>query len=425
MTREQLLEDLFRAYYEARKHKRNTVNQLRFEINFEQELFALADEILERRYELRPSICFVIDKPVKREIFAADFRDRVVHHLVCGYINPVFETQFIDDSYSCRKGKGTLYGIKRVANFVKECSENYTKDCYVLKLDIQGYFMSINKNILWRNLQEMLSECHCNDLRHCGLDPQSPEITGDCGFRRNDEQIQMIDYLLEKIIFNDPRCNCIIKGKRSDWDNLPKSKSLFYSPENCGLPIGNLTSQLFSNVYLHDFDIFMTKNLKLKYYGRYVDDFVIIFQEKELLKATVKKVKDYLSVELQLTLHPNKIYFQHYSKGFAFLGTYIKPHRIYIGNRTKKKFTKTVCEIETQLSQKLSPSRNDLEQVRCRINSYLGIMQHYQTYNIRKKILLDNNHLNLILQYGYLKVIFSKSMVYCLVKIVFLNATHF
>lgn len=124
-----------------------------FEINYEQNLFELHNEIVCRTYKCRRSICFIVDKPVKREIFAADFRDRIVHHLVYNYMYPVLDKIFIKDSYSCRKGKGTLYGINRVIDFIKNCSENYVKDCYVLKLDIKGYFMSINKNILFNKLK--------------------------------------------------------------------------------------------------------------------------------------------------------------------------------------------------------------------------------------------------------------------------------
>jgi hypothetical protein len=385
MDREQLLEDLFLAYYEARKHKRNTINQLRFEINFEQEIFALADEILERRYELRPSICFVIDNPVRREIFAADFRDRVVHHLVCSYINPILEEQFISDSYSCRKGKGTLFGINRVADFIKECSENYTKDCYILKLDIQGYFMSIDKNILWRNLKQMLYDSTNSKEQNRSKMPSAA----------------FMNYLLEKIIFNDPRHNCIVKGKRSDWNDLPQSKSLFHSSADCGLPIGNLTSQLFSNVYLHIFDIFMKNDLNLKYYGRYVDDFVIIHSCKIFLKTVITKVNEFLQSNLQLTLHKNKIYFQHYTKGVAFLGACIKPRRLYAGNRTKRNFVRAVQQAEQALLDKAEAKQNlPLFFLRASLNSYLGILRHFRTYNIRKKTLIGKPRE--FFKYGYL-----------------------
>ena len=394
MDRVTLIEDLFHAYFSARKNKRNTHNQLRFEINYERELFALADEILERRYELRPSIAFIINDPVKREIFAADFRDRVVHHLLFNYLNPTLDAQFITDSYSCRVGKGTLYGIKRAEAFVKECSEHYTKDCYVLKLDISGYFMAMNKGLLWGKLQKMLSSL--------------------IGYRRTlfPPQGGLIWYLLHKVIYNDPRHNCIIKGKRSNWDDLPPSKSLFHSAENCGLPIGNLTSQLFSNVYLHDFDCFVKNDLGVKYYGRYVDDFILIHRDKSFLLTALDKIKRYLAIYSALELHPKKIYLQHYAKGFAFLGAYIKPYRIYINNRTKKKFwqavensnkmLKNIPDVETRYIASLPNNHaSSVSKVRATLNSYLGIMQHFKTYNIRKKVLLEKPHD--FFRYGYLE----------------------
>ena len=124
IDKEKLTGDLFNAYFEARKNKRNTINALAFEKHFETNILGLCDEIAERRYVPEPSICFVVNRPVKREIFAADFRDRVVHHLIYNYISPVFERTFINDSYSCRKGKGTHYGIKRIDGFIRSCSRN-------------------------------------------------------------------------------------------------------------------------------------------------------------------------------------------------------------------------------------------------------------------------------------------------------------
>ncbi|MDR1698533.1 MAG: reverse transcriptase/maturase family protein [Prevotellaceae bacterium] len=399
MERYALMEDLLMAYYEARKHKRNTHNQLCFELSLEAEITSLTSEILERCYELRPSIAFIIDDPVKREIFAADFRDRVVHHLIFNYLNPILDAQFIDDSYSCRKGKGTHYGIQQMAGFMQECSGNYTKDCYVLKLDIKGYFMSMNKYLLKAKLFRLIENGRLkieNESLH--------------------NHFQLITYLLDKVIFNDPRMNCIIRGRKSDWEGLPPSKSLFHSAEGCGLPIGNLTSQLFSNVYLHDFDLFVKNVLGVKYYGRYVDDFVLIHRDKTFLLDMIGKIRQYLLEHSALTLHPNKIYLQHYSKGFAFLGAYIKPYRIYIGNRTKKKFLLILRNVGVENIQPqnrakyLSPL-----QIRAVLNSYLGIMGHYKTYNIRRKALLNKNHL--FFRYGYLegglkKFILTKNILY-------------
>ena len=147
----QLKINLFEAYYSARKNKRNTINQLRFEINYEQELFKLYDEIKNKTYKVGKSIAFIINKPVQREIFAASFRDRVVHHLIFNYMNPILEPQFIQNSYSCRKGKGTLYGIKQASGYLKEVSDNYTKDAYILTHE--GY-----PTIYYRDYEEWLDK---------------------------------------------------------------------------------------------------------------------------------------------------------------------------------------------------------------------------------------------------------------------------
>ncbi len=154
--------DLFKAYYEARKNKRNTLNALSFELNYESELFKLLElleEINTRTYEIKPSICFINFKPVQREIFAENFRNRIVHHLIFNHLNSIFERYFINDSYSCSIGKGTSYTIKRINKFIRSCSNNYKTDCYILKLDIKGYFMAMDRNILYTKIKTKLGKC--------------------------------------------------------------------------------------------------------------------------------------------------------------------------------------------------------------------------------------------------------------------------
>jgi len=387
-TEPTLLLDLFNAYYCARKNKRNTINQLEFEINYESNLIQLHDDILNRTYSIFPSIAFIINKPVKREIFAASFRDRVVHHLLFNYINPTFENQFIKDSYSCRKGKGTHYGISRLYDSIKKCSKDYKEDCYVLKLDIQGYFMSINKTILQQKLIATLTTAST-------IKPAIKDLS---------------HYLIDTILANDATQNCIIKGKISDWNDLPKSKSLFFSKANCGLPIGNLTSQLFSNIYLHSFDTFIKNENKIKYYGRYVDDFYIISDDASYLKDLITTSKEYLEKELGLQLHPKKIVLQHFSKGVNFLGATLKPHRMYVSNRAKINFKLCVKNWKLFL-QNNTPHYADLVQIRASINSYLGIMRHYRTYNIRYNTLIKDRN-NLLFQYGYIEAFKKGAMTY-------------
>jgi len=164
------------------------------------------------------------------------------------------------------------------------------------------------------------------------------DVSDSCGhcLVSTDLDKDLILYLIKKIVFNDPTKNCQVKGKREDWVGLPKSKSLFFAKKDKGFPIGNLTSQLFGNIYLDDFDHFVKEKLKIKHYGRYVDDMIFVHADKKYLQSIIPKVRSYLQEKLSLTLHPKKIYFQHYVKGVKFLGTYILPHRIYIDKRTKK-----------------------------------------------------------------------------------------
>lgn len=384
---QQLVLDLFRAYFDARKNKRNTVNALAFEANYEKKLFKLYDDIVNRRYEIGPSIGFIVEKPVRREIFAADFRDRVVHHLIFNYINPIFEKHFIKDSYSCRIGKGTSYGIKRVDHFMRSQSENYQKECWILKLDIKGYFMAMDRNILYAKIERKLK---MHNQEGADLSREAKPPGGGLASEEYAFDVDLILYLIRKVVFNDPTKNCHIKGKREDWVGLPKSKSLFFAKAGAGFPIGNLTSQLFGNIYLDEFDHFVREKLGIEHYGRYVDDMVFVHNDEEHLKSVISKVRNYLQEELELTLHPKKIYFQHCKKGVQFLGTFIKPWRIYAGRRTKGNFYAKIRIWNELIASKKDLSEKEIKDFVACMNSYLGIMKHCDSYTLRKKMVDEN-----------------------------------
>jgi len=366
-----LLTDLFRAYYKARQNKRNTINQLKFELKFEREIFKLYKEIETHAYKPLREIAFIVNKPVKREIFAADFRDRVVHHLLFGYLGPIIEKYLIHDCYSCRKGKGTSAGIQRAARFLRSCSENYQKDCYIMQMDISGYFMSIDRELLCHKVNGILQ----TEYQKRAL--SGKVIPFDAG---------MVDFLLQKTIFRNPADNCMIKGSRSDWDGLPANKSLFYAAEGCGLPIGNLTSQLFGNVFLNDFDHWMKQGMGFSHYGRYVDDFFVIHPSKPYLLNALPKIADYLKTNEKLTLHPNKTKINHHKAGFLFLGAVIKPFRIYIANRIKGNFYQAL-ERQNKIIRDHKPTDDEKKQFISSMNSYLGIMRHYKTCKMRKQMI--------------------------------------
>jgi len=195
--------------------------------------------------------------------------------------------------------------------------------------------------------------------------------------------------LCRKIIFYDPTQNCIIKGKRSNWNGLPADKSLFHSALQSGLPIGNLTSQVLANFYMNSFDHYVKHDLGIRFYGRYVDDFVIVHHDKEYLRKLIPILSDFLLSTLHLVIHPKKIYLQHYSKGVKFLGTVILPNRIYIANRTKGNFYNAI-EKQNQIARNHKPTKEEQFAFQSSMNSYLGIMKHYRTYKLRKGMLFKN-----------------------------------
>ncbi|OPZ97480.1 MAG: Reverse transcriptase (RNA-dependent DNA polymerase) [Bacteroidetes bacterium ADurb.Bin416] len=370
---ELLLTDVFRAYYDARKHKRNTLNQLRFEMNLEENLVELYRDILEGRYRVGRSVCFIVNKPVKREIFAADFRDRVVHHLLYNYLSPVFEPVFIDDSYACRKGLGTLKGIERLEHHIRSCTKNFTLPAYVLKLDIQGYFMSINRNSLYCIIERYL-------VRHASRFDASVSTKG--GFN-----LQLVLYLTREVVFNDPTCGCLVRGSRSDWNGLPPSKSLFHSATGCGLPIGNLTSQLFSNIYLNELDRFIKRTLGVKHYGRYVDDFFLVHPDKWFLLNAEEQIRAFLRDRLDLTLHPKKVYLQETTKGVAYLGAVVKPYRRYMIEKTLRRILQSLRDLNALAGRNRPLSTYKQQRLQAGVNSYIGFLKHFRTYHLRRSIL--------------------------------------
>lgn len=368
LTREKLLKDLYIAFYDARRHKSKMSYVVKFEENLKDNIENLCDELYNRTYEPLPSKCFIVDYPKKREVFAARFKDRIVHHLYYGYTNTLFERTFIQDSYSCIKGRGTHYGVERLKKHIRQESQNWQNTCYVMKIDIRGYFMHINRRKLL-------------DIAIQSLDKMSTHKVSKYGNLTWDDAIDMefVRWLTKKIIMLDPKICCTRVGKDEDWIGLDKSKSLFYTPNGCGLPIGNLTSQLFSNVYLNVFDQYMKRTLGCKHYGRYVDDSYIVSCNKEWLLSLIPKIREFLKSVLELDMHMGKTIISSVHNGVEFLGVYVKPFRSYISRKTLKRIEQGMRNLDFSFTK---------HAVRT-INSYLGIMQHAATYNIRKRLFFN------------------------------------
>lgn len=356
------LEDIFSAYFDCRRNKRNTYNALKFEMDYEAGCVALWKQINERSYRPRRSIAFIVEKPVKREVFAADFRDRIVHHLIAKRIEPLFEKQFIEDSYSTRCGKGTLYGIQRVEQHISECSCGGTKDCYVMKIDIHSFFMKLPKVELYSRVSTFLKD------------------------KYTDSDLDILLYLIKETIFNCPEKNCIVKSSPQCWNGLPHDKSLFHTDGFHGLPIGNLTSQLLALFYLDDLDHFVTEELGVKYYGRYVDDMVLVHPCKAFLLFVKGRISSWLS-EHGLLLHPRKMYLQYYKKGVLFIGGMILPGRKYVSKRTIGFFYDAVFVMNKIASLGEGAVAECAEHFVSVINSYLGLLYHFNARRMVIKIL--------------------------------------
>lgn len=353
-----LLTDLFQAYYDARRNKRNSPSQLRFEMDLETNLVNLYHELRDRRYKPAPSVCFIVQDSVKREVFASDFRDRVVHHLYYNYVAPLFDRQFVYDSYSCRKGKGTLLGIERLQHHIRSVSRNYTKEAFVLKMDIQGYFMSIDRKMLRSLVHEMTERVQLSE-----------------------EHREIVNYLTDIITLKNPLQGACFKGNSHEWSDLPPSKCLSCSPAGVGLPIGDLTSQLYSNIFLNKLDWFVTMELGFKHYGRYVDDFYIVDTDRSRLVEAVNEISEFL-LSLHLVLHPKKTKIVPVTESIRFLGAVVYPYYRHGSPRTIHKFMqfrrafKEMCELAGEGSKVYE--RMDVTMCQSSMNSYYGYLRHFK-----------------------------------------------
>lgn len=322
------VENLFSAWDNFKKGKRNRTDVLNFEWNLEENIFRLKRSLEKEEYKHDPYKSFYITDPKLRHIHKASVRDRIVHHAIYSVVNPLFEETFIPDSYSCRIGHGTHKGVDKLEEIVKKVSKNNTVQCYALKCDIQKFFNTIDHKILISILKRRIK-----DIRAVSL---IEEIIGS--------------YL-------------------SSYSNLFKRK---------GLPLGNLTSQLFANIYMNEFDQFVKQILKIKDYIRYTDDFVVISSDKLYLEDLIPKFSKFLEKNLELKIHPNKIEIRKLRQGIDFLGYVTFPKYRLLRSKTKRRiFLKIKNKINEYKLEKINKST--LEQS---LQSYIGVLSHANTYKL-------------------------------------------
>ena len=373
LTRDALMLDLYAAFICAKRHKAKKPYVLHFERNLKENIESLCDDLWTRRYKPEPSTCFVIQQPKKREVFAAQFRDRIVHHLYYNYTHELFERTFIQDTYSCIPGRGTHYGIERMTQHIRQESYNWQRPCYALKIDIRGYFMHINR----RRLLDIATASLTKMADH--------QVNGGMKWR-DVIDMDFILWLTHEIVLLDPTEGCRRVGNPSEWDDVDASKLMANAPADCGMPIGNLTSQLFSNVYMNPFDQMVKRLLHFLHYGRYVDDSATICSDRQRLTDAIPLMRDFLKDELCLDMHMGKTQIIDVRYGVEFLGAFIKPYRTYICNRSLSRIRQEAADV-------MHMGRGQAFRT---VNSLLGVMSHYSSYNLRREIFTQQH----ILRYG-------------------------
>jgi retron-type reverse transcriptase len=338
--------NIYKCYVACRRNKRNTINALHFEIGAEENVVKLERELKYRSYRPSRSILFAARKPKLREIFAADFRDRVVHHILVDQLKTIWEKIFIYDSYACRDGKGTHVAVKRLQSFMRKASKNGKARVYFLQLDVKDFFTSIDKTILFNMIKKKITD---------------PDVL----------------WLTELIIFWDCTKSYILRDKEGIISEIPHNKSLFGKDNKRGLPIGNLTSQFFANIYLNELDQYCKHVLKAKYYVRYVDDFVILDTDRDKLLKMQGEIEIFLRDRLALRLHPVRRKLQPVSNGIDFLGYIIRRNYILVRNRV-------INNLMARYRQfKKSGKMQELPKV---VASYMGHFKWANTYRLIRNI---------------------------------------
>ncbi len=299
--------------------KRKKCDVQEFQFRLVDNILELYRDLKEKTYTHGPYHPFKISDPKPRDIHKASVRDRLLHHAIYRKLYPFFDKIFIADSYSCRKGKGTHKAMNRFRSFAYKASLNHTKTLWVLKCDIKKFFASVDQHVLLEIIRRCISDTD-------------------------------ILWLIERVV-----------------------QSFNPSREGTGLPLGNLTSQLLVNVYMNEFDQFVKRTLKAKYYIRYADDFVIFSQDAKWLQQICKYISIFLRERLKLELHPNKVSITTLASGIDFLGWVNFPDHRVLRTSTKRRMLKRMTG----------------EQSKEIIKPYLGLLQHGNSKKLQLKILFD------------------------------------
>ena len=360
------------AYFDCLRHKLRAKQCNEYRMDYEEDLWKLVAEVHDRTYKPSKAFCFIVTRPSTREIFAAAFRDRIVQHWITLRLEPLLERRFRsqgDISFNCRKGYGSLRAVFTARDHIERVSNRYKRETWIAKMDISGFFMSIDKDILLAKLLPFIRE----------------------EYQGND--LDTLLWLTEVTVKHQPQLLCERRSPLWMWDGLPDNKSMFKMPGNKGVAKGNITSQILANFYLSFFDEFLIEECAYCQAGyvRFVDDALIIANDKQFILDLRAKAAQWLKKHLKLTLHKDKFYLQPATHGVKYVGCVIKPGRIYTANRTLGNMTRRVMQTN-ELCRHILEDGPNLENMKllkrhvCSLNSYMGFCVHNYTYNQRKKM---------------------------------------
>jgi len=384
--------ELHEAYNECIYRKINTVNAINFTLEVETYLEELYQELNNMTYTIGQSIVFTLSRynyskqnyESYREVFAADFKDRIVHHLLIRRILPTVEKyDLIDDNYSCRKDKGVLYGVKRCQNKLKTAFHNgEITEGYILKADLHNCFNTLNKEKMYDVFEKFIMQ-----------------------YMSNDRNLIFNLYLLKLILFHCPQHNgnYIRKQPISYWDTMKEEKSMFHCDDIHGIAVGNLTSQIFANFYLSLLDHYIVDVLGYTHYGRYVDDFYILGYNKQQMLLDFKKIKQFVK-DLDMDVNEKKFYFQHYKHGVQFIGYMVYINKVYIRNTTKYKFYNKMYVYNKNMYKEygqynLICSYMYIKTFMQTWNSYCGVIAHTNSQQVIVNVLKRNTWIRTMIKY--------------------------
>lgn len=347
------------AYLDCLRKKSMTASALRFRVDETAELTRLALEVERGEYVPLPSRAFVVHRPVPREIIAACFRDRIAEHYMVMRLRPLAERMLPDGAYSCRDGRGNLAAVFRLRDELLRASRGYTRPCWVARYDLRAFFMSIDRRRLYEDFVRLIEDGYDGDDRDTLL------------------------YLTRIITLTCPADRAERRCPRWEWDAVERGKSVWDLPWHRGLAIGNLPSQLGANVENAP-HLRLLESVGLPAVN-YVDDFSHAVTDREAFLALMSYMRGWLKDEHGLTLHPRKFYLQPADRGVKFLGSVVKGDRVYIGNRVVHSLFSKVRWHNTVLGATAALRRRHAERFANLLNSYLGLMRHFRTCNIRRR----------------------------------------